>query len=645
MANNVPDSSQILYPTGVVGYPSVVLTGTNGSNSNPSTVVTPVPSQSLLAGRTGTFQVDLSGWKGTLNLDVRVGAAPVSNTMLVSIQDTAATSSIRVYIDSSNRPGLLFVVKGVTVAAWTPSGGAIASGTRLQLQLIWDARVAFAQGNHATFLYADGSAVNGSWGTAPANSWLAAPLVKALVGWATGYLNFAGTVSQVQIGDSNTVASAPGTTVQAPSSVTAPDAPTNVVAVAGDTEATITWDAPASDGGSDVILYTVTSDPEDISAMVAGSELEATVTGLTNGLDYTFTVTATNSVGTSAASTPSNTITPDEAPVGQSYWYPTRADSTPFFLSSIPWVGFTEVVPPTTTRQVTVSDITDFNTEAAVNGTEITILAGSTLTGVLHTFADDLKVIYGAGAKTGDFIVHDSERLWITSADPLNKGVIDNFNGASGLGGVATINAVDLAITDMIFNQYSQDLGDSALGTMVGGITRLAFIGNIGYFEDHTMVAGGIDWMIAGNNTISGGDWNYRHSADRLIHIDNWAQNNNTSYDAIRINTCDKVWITGCTLNSGHRLAQEASDTASDIYIEGNSYYGVDDAATWTSAGTLGNIVFRNNIFYSDTLDQSTVDTFWGGIAGGVDVNSPNTFNASAAMPSPPVPPGDPGSL
>ncbi len=98
------------------------------------------------------------------------------------------------------------------------------------------------------------------------------------------------------------------------SSATAPDAPSAVRATAGNAQATVSWTAPAKDGGSAVLSYEVTSKPGGLSAKVSASKKTATVTGLTNGTRYMFTVVATNKQGSSAASQPSNAVTPLAVP-------------------------------------------------------------------------------------------------------------------------------------------------------------------------------------------------------------------------------------------------------------------------------------------------------------------------------------------
>ena len=89
-----------------------------------------------------------------------------------------------------------------------------------------------------------------------------------------------------------------------------PSQPRDVTAAAGDGEVTVMWSAPTLDGGSPITQYTATSDPDGQVDVVNGSTLRATVTGLTNGVLYTFVVTATNAIGTSIGSEPSPPIAP-----------------------------------------------------------------------------------------------------------------------------------------------------------------------------------------------------------------------------------------------------------------------------------------------------------------------------------------------
>lgn len=87
-----------------------------------------------------------------------------------------------------------------------------------------------------------------------------------------------------------------------------PTAPTIGTATAGDAQATVTFTAPASNGGAPITSYTVTANPGGNTGIGAGSPI--TVTGLTNGVNYTFSVAATNNVGTGNGSAASNAVIP-----------------------------------------------------------------------------------------------------------------------------------------------------------------------------------------------------------------------------------------------------------------------------------------------------------------------------------------------
>ncbi|GAA6121048.1 IPTL-CTERM sorting domain-containing protein [Acidovorax sp. FG27] len=99
----------------------------------------------------------------------------------------------------------------------------------------------------------------------------------------------------------NGAASTAGVLVNGAASV--PATPVLASATPGDGEVTLTWTAPAANGSA-ITGYQVIGNPAGFCTPPTASATTCTVTGLTNGNTYTFTLRATNAVGTSQASPP-----------------------------------------------------------------------------------------------------------------------------------------------------------------------------------------------------------------------------------------------------------------------------------------------------------------------------------------------------
>ncbi len=99
---------------------------------------------------------------------------------------------------------------------------------------------------------------------------------------------------------------------------TTPSAPVDFTVTAGDSEVTLEWTAPYSNGGLIITDYEYSyregSSGSWGTGTSAGTDLSATVTDLTNGTEYEFCVYAENSVGSGSWAGPSS-ATPHPPPV------------------------------------------------------------------------------------------------------------------------------------------------------------------------------------------------------------------------------------------------------------------------------------------------------------------------------------------
>jgi hypothetical protein len=90
---------------------------------------------------------------------------------------------------------------------------------------------------------------------------------------------------------------------------TEPGAPTGLTAVPGNAQVSVSWSSGPT-GGVPTTGYTVTASPGGHTCQWTTGPLSCTVTGLTNGTPYAFTVTAHNGSGSSPASLPTTPVTP-----------------------------------------------------------------------------------------------------------------------------------------------------------------------------------------------------------------------------------------------------------------------------------------------------------------------------------------------
>jgi len=204
------------------------------------------------------------------------------------------------------------IVDGVipTVTSIAPTGGAVSTDISVDFSVNFNESVSNISSDDfslsttgtAAGTIANVSASSGSVVTVAVVSISGNGSIKLNLNGATNITDAAGNVGPAAY------SSGTAHTVAIP---VAPDAPTIGTATAGDSQANVTFTAPGNNGGSAITTYTATASPDGAFGTCAGpAACTATVSGLNNGTAYTFTVTATNAIGTSVASGASNSVTP-----------------------------------------------------------------------------------------------------------------------------------------------------------------------------------------------------------------------------------------------------------------------------------------------------------------------------------------------
>ena len=163
---------------------------------------------------------------------------------------------------------------------------------------------------------------------------------------------------------------------------TVPQAPSHVAAAARDSSALVSWSGVPvyQNGGFPVMIYKVEVDQENqpvesievhvtpTTSTLTVASFSTTITGLTNGLHYSFIVRANNQLGDSAPSPRSNIVVPSSQPAAQFPGAPTNVNATAADASAtVSWIAPLKDGGSAITRYVVVTFIGNVPTSNVVS--------------------------------------------------------------------------------------------------------------------------------------------------------------------------------------------------------------------------------------------------------------------------------------
>ena len=390
---------------------------------------------------------------------------------------------------------------------------------------------------------------------------------------------------------------------------TAPGAPTGVQGTSGDKSVALNWTAPSSDGGSPITGYKVTpfvNGSAQTPILTNSTSTNYTVTGLTNGAAYTFTVAAVNAVGTGSASSPSPSITPA----------PPSAPGAPTGVQGTPGDGAVNLSwtapasnggSPITGYRITPRINGVAQTPTVTGGTATTQYVGGLTNGTAYTFTVAAINAVGTGPDSSASAsvtpaAGQTSYSNVVFSDGFESGSLSAWDGTGGGNGAVSVTAAG-AHTGSFGARIANASGQSNLVVKTlakpltdSSISFWARIGSGGGFQTLAQArdqSGGVTmWSLLYDGAHQGLYFYPYNSAGASTEL-------STGANSVPVNTWVQITV---------RYTGTATGGA-QVYINGqtNSAWGV--SGNYSQTANLQRLQLWNDATDTTSFDDVTVAT------------------------------------
>ena len=268
------------------------------------------------AGTMARSGYDFAGWNTSAN---GTGTnRPAGSTYRIVSDDTLYAQWTPVVIDSLSDDTVNFGQQQVSAGPTSPQVVSVINSGAAPMSITG---ITVAGADASDFVLDGGTCSGGATVTGNSSCTIEVAFAPSQVGSRSASLQVTtsagaldGSLNGTGTSPSPTPSPTPGPTPMPDPTPTPPSAPRAVTGISGDGAVIVSWDAPERAGSSPITGYGVVAAPGGAGCRVEAPARQCIVTGLENGVAYTFRVRAANAAGWGDYSSPSEAVTPEAGP-------------------------------------------------------------------------------------------------------------------------------------------------------------------------------------------------------------------------------------------------------------------------------------------------------------------------------------------